>query len=172
MMPTLLDRLTDDEFHLSLGFMHTPAAIRRALLRSPDVKRLAAAIRYGLIHEDVIGRFVGSVTGPFEKGRRLPDDLALAALAVVLERRPTAFAEEFLHDLSRLDLTEMRLSIGVARECLANRYSLPKHQARSDVFPRATQSAPARPCAVMPRGWGLVRTPRTAARYGRHLELA
>ena len=57
----------------------------------------------------------------FSKRRRLPNSLALAALAVILEHRATDFAEEFLHDLSRLRLSELSAAIYVARECLKNR---------------------------------------------------
>ena len=47
--------------------------------------------------------------------------MALAALAVVLERRTTEFAEEFLLDLAKLKLAEMPLCIRVARECVKHR---------------------------------------------------
>jgi hypothetical protein len=67
--------------------------------------------------------FISSVMSEFSKGHLLPNDLALAALAVVFELRPTDFAEEFLCDLARLQLPEMTTSILVAREYLRNRYS-------------------------------------------------
>ena len=51
-------------------------------------------------------------------------ELALAALAVAVERRPTDFAEEFLHDLARPQIAEMGLAIRVARECLRHRTSV------------------------------------------------
>jgi hypothetical protein len=121
MLSPLLEQLTKDDFHISIGFIHAPASVRRALLRSNDVRWVAMALRYGLITEEMIREFTSRVMGEFAKGQRLPNDLALAALAVVLERRPTSFAEEYLLDLARLNLAEMVVSIAIARECLSNR---------------------------------------------------
>jgi hypothetical protein len=135
MIPLLLERLKTDEFSFAVGFHHSTGSVRRKLLNSVDVRRVAAAVRFGAITESMINEFVSSVMLEYRRGHRLPDDLALAALAIVLERRPTDFAEEYLHDLARLKLAEMSTSINVARECLKNRCSVPKHQARSFNFP-------------------------------------
>jgi hypothetical protein len=54
------------------------------------------------------------------RGECFPHDLALAALAVALEYRPTPFAKEYLRDLSRLRLAEMSTSVRLAQECLAH----------------------------------------------------
>jgi hypothetical protein len=135
MTAPLLALLKTDEFHFSIGFHHTPAIVRRRLLTSPVVRHLAAALRFGAITEGMLREFIATIMSQFTKGRRLPNDLALAAVAVVLELRPTDFADEYLHDLARLRLSEMTLSILVARECLKNRCSVPKHQAKKFKFP-------------------------------------
>ncbi|HWE36573.1 MAG TPA: hypothetical protein VG406_08405 [Isosphaeraceae bacterium] len=161
----LLDRLKGDEFDLAIGFLPAPAALRRLLQRSADVRRVAGALRYGAITEGMIREFVASIVAEFRPGRRLDDDLALAALAVVLELRPTDFAEEYLHDLARLELAEMGTSTAVARECLRCRYAVPKHEARSFVYPSVGPSPP-RACWVpLPRDWGDERRGRRAARF-------
>src|SRR5271165_823396 len=116
----LLNSLTHDSFHDSVGLCEIPAVLRRTLQRSPLVQRIARALRSGEITEKTIRAFVSSLTAEFSKGRRLPNSLALAALCVVLEHRVTDFAEEFLHDLSRLRLSELGAAAYVARECLKN----------------------------------------------------
>ena len=108
MTSLLLNRLKTDAFDCSIGFHHTPSAVRRRLLMSRDVRHLAAALRFGAITENMIRELVSSIMSEFSRGRRLPNDLALAAIAVVLELAPTDFAEEYLHDLARLKLAEMR----------------------------------------------------------------
>ena len=61
--------------------------------------------------------------------------LALATIAVVLERRTTDFADEYLCHLARLKLAEMPLSIRVARECLKHRArSLTRNQIKTDQY--------------------------------------
>lgn len=164
MTSSLLERLKSDEFNLSVGFLHTPAAVRRSLLKSHHVRLVAAALRYGAITEVMIREFVSSIMVGFSRGRRLPNDLALAALAVVLERRPTDFAKEYLYDLARLEIAEMRTSISVARECLKILCSVPKHQAKSFTFP-SRDRPPSRPMDFKPRRWGVGLSPRRVSRY-------
>ncbi len=160
----LLESLKEDGFDLSIGFIHTPAAARRALQKSVAVRRIALALRYGAITENMLREFVSSIVGGFSQGRRLQHDLALAAIAVVLERRPTDFAEEYLHDLARLKLTEMSTSIFVARQCLKGRYSMPKHQAVSFAFPSKNRPIH-RALTAAPRRWSDGLRPRSAIRY-------
>ncbi len=121
----LLERLKTDDFNLSIGFHHSPARVLRHLLISQDVLHVAAAHRFGAITQSMIRDFVSSIAAEFSRGCRLSNDLALAAVAIVLELRPTGFADEYLHGLARLELTEMRISISVARECLKNECSVP-----------------------------------------------
>jgi hypothetical protein len=164
MISPLLERLKSNEFEVAIGFLHTPASVRKALLNSLDIRRLALAFRCGEVTDEMIREFVSSIVGGFSKGRRLPNDLALAALAVVLEIRPTKFAEEYLHDLSRLRLAEMKISTHVACECLRNRYLVPKHESRSFGFPRRVQGTP-RLLRVSQRLWVDGTRPRTGTRY-------
>jgi hypothetical protein len=175
MISPLLERLRTDDFHFSIGFHHSPAAVRRSLLMSQDVRHVAAALRFGAITQSMISDFVSTVMSDFSRGCRLPNDLALAAIAIVLELRPTAFAEEYLHDLARLELTEMRISISVARECLKNKCSVPKHQAKSFTFP-SNERPPIQPRMQMPqrvrlsRRVRLIVSTRRVSRYSECVE--
>ncbi len=137
----LLDSLTTDSFHDSVGLCEIPPILRRTLQRSPLVQQIARALRSGEITETTIHEFASSVTAEFSKGQRLPNGLALSAIAVILEHRVTDFAEEFLHDLSRLRLSELGSATYVARECLKNRYLLPKNEVRTQRFGPQLSSA-------------------------------
>jgi hypothetical protein len=163
--------LKTDEFNFSIGFHHTPAIVRRRLLTSPPVRHIAGALRFGAITEGMLREFVASIMSEFTKGRRLPNDLALAAVAVMLELRPTDFANEYLHDLARLRLSEMTVSIFVARECLKNRCSLPKHQAKTFAYPSGGR--PPRELRVsMQRRRVCTLSTRMVARYSEYIETA
>lgn len=118
MCRTLLNQLTSDSFVLSAGIIATPEALRHFLLRSKEVHEVRNALRQGAITEETIRELVSSLMKDFRVGTRFEHELALAALAVVLERWATDFAEEFLLDLAKLKLAEMPLGIRVARECL------------------------------------------------------
>jgi hypothetical protein len=136
-MTDLLTRLRANDFGESLGFVLPPAAMRIGLQREPTVRQITMAIRRGEISEAMIRRFVNSLASEFQEGRSLPGDLAFAALAVALEQILADYAEEFLCDLARLRLAEMTVSIRVARECLRNRYLLPKNQVRISKYQSA-----------------------------------
>lgn len=117
----VLDQIIADDFALAAGFLATPGALRRWLRRAPEVKAIREALRQEAITEDTLRRFVSSLLDDLHRGERFPHELAVAALAVVIESRATDFAEEFLHDLARLQLAEMSICIRVARECLKYR---------------------------------------------------
>jgi hypothetical protein len=121
MTSILLRRLETDDFHDSIGFMLPPPALRRVLQGSPDVSVLDAAIRDGGITDRDIRTFVGRLMEGFRVGVPFRDDLALAALAAAMENWDSAFAEEYLDHLARLNRAELNASVHVARECLKAR---------------------------------------------------
>jgi hypothetical protein len=120
----VLDRLSSEEFALAAGFLSTPSALRHFLRRTKEVGEIGLALKQGAITDDTLREFVSRLMQDFQRGERFMHQLVLAALAVAVERRPTEFAEEFLHDLARLQVAEMTMAIRVARECLRNRMSL------------------------------------------------
>jgi hypothetical protein len=131
MCRSLFERLTSDEFAISAGSISTPEALRRFLLRSKEVREIRESLRQGAITEETVREFVSSLMRAFHVGQRFVHEMALAALAVALERRPTDFAEEFLHDLSRLKLAELCLCLRVARVCIQERSSVASHSNRT-----------------------------------------
>lgn len=127
----VLEQLKSEGFALSIGFLSTPNAVRRFLARRNEVLAVKEALKQGAVTEAGIRRFVSSIVQGLQVGKRLPNELALTALAVVLETRPTDFAEEFLHDLSRLELAELSLCIRVARECLRHRTTIARNKTKA-----------------------------------------
>lgn len=130
MSMNILETLLSDEFQIAVGFVGTPWAVHQVLSRTPQVHAIRQGLRQGAITEETIRRFVARVLSDLRRGERFAHELALAALAVALQTRPTDFAEEFLHDLSRLQLAEMSLCIRVARLCLVRRVSLTRATAK------------------------------------------
>jgi hypothetical protein len=117
----LLEALASEAFEVEVGHTLPPAALRARLGSLAEVKEVAIALQARRISEKTIREFLADLMAEFSPQRRFPYDVALAALAVVLERRPTAFADEFLYDLARLSRAEMPVSTRVARECLKQR---------------------------------------------------
>lgn len=114
-MSAKLNALTSDEFFLSLGVSATAPGLLRALRRSPFVKELRESLATGEVTERGVRLFVARLMREFRPGVQFFHEPALAALAVALENRSTAFAEEYLLDLARLKhIAEMELAPRVA----------------------------------------------------------
>lgn len=128
MTSAILRRLTSDDFVASLACVATPGGLRRALSRREEVLLVRRAIAQGEVTESSIRRFVSDLLCDFKRDERFPHEVALAAIAVAVEKRVTDFVEEFMLDLARLKLAELPLAIRVARECLKFRASLTRNQ--------------------------------------------
>lgn len=124
MTPKPLERLRTDEFAAVCMFLSTASAIRRQLLRTEEVRRIRGALNQGALRESDLRGFVSTLMRDLRAGERFEHEMAVAAIAVALERRPTAFAEEYLRDLARVKLAEMCLCSRVAQECLKHRDSV------------------------------------------------
>lgn len=88
-------------------------------------------LRQEAITDNTLRNFVSSLLQDLRRGERFPHELAVAAIAVALEGRATDFADEFLHDLSRLELAEMSACIRVARECWKDRMQVTHTRSKS-----------------------------------------
>lgn len=75
----------------------------------------------GLFGDAELTAFVSDVLRGFRPGERLPDQMALAALAVALEGNYSPFAESFLDQLASSPLAELGPASHVARACLKHR---------------------------------------------------
>lgn len=141
MSEVLLNHLLTDEFTDSIGFILPPAPLRRVLQRSVDVRQLGASVRYGQTTEKDIREFVSKLLAEFRPGELFRHDIVLAALAVAMEHWGSAFAEEFLIDLARVQRPEFRVSFRIARECLKARFAYPRMQVRIARYPQSEHSS-------------------------------
>jgi len=127
---TPLNRLLADEFEDAVGFVTFADALRSLLARRTEVSAIREALAGGLLTEDQIRAFVSSLVRRIRWGTKFAHENALAAIAVALEPRPTAFAEEFLGDLSRIQAAEFALCSRVARQVLERRAGMTRNQYR------------------------------------------
>jgi hypothetical protein len=126
MIQPVLKNLHADDFVAAFSYIATPAALYRALQRTREVNDVRLAPASCEISEAMVRAFVDALLSDLKPGEPFQHDLAISALAVALERRGTDFADEYLAHLARLELSEMSMSIRVARECLKNRGSVAK----------------------------------------------
>ena len=130
-----LEVLKSEEFEVEVGYLLPTAALRKRLSLLPEVRRVITSLDMRLLKENCLRQFVSTLMAEFRPGQRFLYDVALAALAVSLERRPTEFADEYLRDLAKLNLAEMPVSIRMARECLKHRAgSLARDQIKIDQY--------------------------------------
>lgn len=118
---TLLDRIKSDEFIYSTGFALPPKAMRSALLRLRECSAFRDLYWNGAVTESMLRKYIQALMSDLNIGKRFPFDMTLALIAVALEPFSDTFADEYLYDLSRLELMELPVSIGLARVCLAER---------------------------------------------------
>jgi hypothetical protein len=84
------------------------------------------SLNAGLITDHLLSGCVSDMMRDFVPGKRFAHDVALAAIAVLMESDFSPFADEYLYKLAKLDAPELNLAIRVARECLQHRVRLPK----------------------------------------------
>ena len=116
-----MEHLKSEDFAVEVGFLLPSPALRCRLLATKEVAEVIAALVGGTLTEETIRSFVSPLMKDLRPGHIFPHDLALAALAVVLETQTTEFAQEYLHDLAGLELAEMSTSIRIAKQCLLQR---------------------------------------------------
>lgn len=114
----VLIALQRDEFLIRFGVTSNARALHRALERSEEVAAVRLALYQGPINDEILRGFVEKILQQLQPGVLFPYDGTLAAVAVVVEYRPTHFADQFLSLLSRLNHPELPLAIRVGRECL------------------------------------------------------
>jgi hypothetical protein len=119
-----LDNLDTDQFELDVGAPPL-AGLRTILAQTNQVRSLRDAMRSGEVTEPEIHAFVQTLLARLTLGVQFEAELALAAIAVALEPRSTAFAEEYIRDLAKLKLSELRRAIAVAQACRRERARMP-----------------------------------------------
>jgi len=114
----LLRRLTTVEFESDL-VASTPRVLRHLLLKHDALRDLRKAYDSGCLLDEQLRTFVNDLLREGAACDRFPYQVALAAIAVMLEARFSLFAEEYLSDLSRIRSDRFSVAARVARECLA-----------------------------------------------------
>lgn len=118
----LLETMKRPEFDVDV-MASTPRMLRSLLGRMPKVLRLRELYDGGFVSSAQLRRFVDGLLREGREADRFPYQITLAAIAVMLERRFTDFAEEYLTDLARLKSPRFTMASGVAQVCLRARNS-------------------------------------------------
>ena len=118
---SLLKKIRSDDFIFSIGYEMPPKAIRYILVRTKECKQLRDAYWSGHLSEAELRRYIQSLLEEFVYGEKFPYDMTLSLIAVALETLHTRFADEYLSTLANLELSEMPLSIRVAKFCVQKR---------------------------------------------------
>ena len=113
----VLQKIKSDDFIFSIGYEMPPKAMRYILLRTEECRRLRDAYWSGNLSEAELRSYIQDLLGEFVPGEKFSYDMTLSLLAVALEPFNTPFAEEYLSTLANLELSEMPLSIRVAKLC-------------------------------------------------------
>jgi hypothetical protein len=116
-----LDRLRSRSIAELVLLITDPEAIWNALRRRPEIIEIKKQMRTLAIPQSRLRGFVRNLLADFRQGRRFPHEHVLAALAVVLDSVPSAFADEFLRDLSRLKVQEFPISPRIAKVAVRKR---------------------------------------------------
>ncbi len=114
---SLLKKIKSDDFIFSIGYEMPPKAIRYVLVRTEECKQLRDAYWSGNLSEAELRGYIQSLLGEFVSGEKFSYDITLSLIAVALEPFYTPFVEEYLTTLANLELSEMPLSIRVAKLC-------------------------------------------------------
>lgn len=113
----LLQKIKSDDFIFSIGYEMPPKAMRYVLVRTEECKQLRDAYWSGNLSEAELRSYIQSLLGEFVPGEKFSYDITLSLIAVALEPFNTPFAEEYLTTLANMELSEMPLSIRVAKIC-------------------------------------------------------
>ena len=123
-MTSILDALSSEEFDIEVGPLGPAPMLRQRLLSMPQVQAVMKALREGELTEEDVGNHVWGLCCDFRTVKTPAPNLALSAIAVVMEGRKTDFAEGFLKILSSLRLAELTTASHVSACCLKNNRSL------------------------------------------------
>ena len=119
-MTSILDALSSEEFDIEVGPLGPAPALRQRLLSMPQIQAVIKALREGELTEEDVGDHVWGLCCDFRTVKTPAPNLALSAIAVVMEGRKTDFAEGFLKILSSLRLAELTTASHVSACCLKN----------------------------------------------------
>jgi len=116
----LLERITTPDFEITL-VAATPGILRKMLLRKREVVQLRELYATGSFSDQQIESFVTELLEAEGSRKRFPYQVALAALATVLEDYFSKLAKEYIENLAGVRASSFSTAAGVARESLAAR---------------------------------------------------
>lgn len=113
--------LQNEDIQTRGSVISTGEALRTFLQYRSEVVSLRKAVEAGEITPTDIKEYVDELLRSFLAGTKFPYEIDLAAISMALETYPGPFSEEYLEDLSRLQIQELPLAPRVARLCLTRR---------------------------------------------------
>jgi hypothetical protein len=122
-MKVSLEYLRSIDLLQSTLHVATVEALVEVLRADPVLTELRKWLSSHAIDPTAVDAFVRELLGGIQIGRRSAYDVSLAAMAVMLERRPGPHADTYLKNLSKLNIRELPMSPRVARQCLSFRSS-------------------------------------------------
>ncbi len=125
-----LVRVMSPDFELELPPASGVLALRTLIRRHPAVRDLRRQLDSGAISEEEIRLAIADALRQIVPGQRSELELGLAAIAVALERRPGALADEWIGALSHSRAVELQRASAIARLCRADRNQLAVNQTK------------------------------------------
>ncbi len=139
----VLEKIKTEEFVIDLGYQLPAKPMHKLLSGCPETLKIREGYQNGSISEVEIRDFVQGLLKEFKFDEKFYYDLTLATIAVALEKCYTNFADEYLYDLSKLELTELKIASDIAKDCLMEKEKLPltiykkdKYEYDSDLNPK------------------------------------
>lgn len=126
-MMSILNKIKSEDFIIDLGYQLPARPMHKVLSERSETLMFRESYQNGSIEEQEIKNFVYDLLKDFKYGENFYNDLTLATIAVALEKCYTDFAKEYLYDLSKLELTELKLAAEVAKVCLMERERYPSN---------------------------------------------
>jgi hypothetical protein len=152
-MDYYLKQFSSEKFEDQVAFAGTIQFQRELILGTTEFDMARAALLFGFIDEQSIRDFVADLMKDFRRGERFPHEIALAAIAVLLEVVSIPFSEEYLIDLARLKLAEISRAARMARESLKHRQGPGPQVKRVQFSMIKGEFSSANPLRLIPRGW-------------------
>jgi len=126
-----------------LGYQLPAKPMHKLLCGCPETLKIREGYQNGSFSEVEIRDFVQGLLKEFKFDEKFYYDLTLATIAVAFEKCYTNFADEYLYDLSKLELTELKIASDIAKVCLMEKEKLPltiykndKYEYDSDLNPK------------------------------------
>lgn len=130
----VLEKIKTEEFITDLGYQLPAGPMHKLLSGCSETLKIREGYQNGSISESEIKDFVQGLIKEFKFDEKFYYDLTLATIAVALEKCYTDFADEYLYDLSKLEVTELKIASDIAKVCLMEKEKLPLTLYKKDIY--------------------------------------